>query len=229
MDPELIPLLPAKKHLYYTNGLVLIIAAMLVITAWNISKRSWQDLGIRWPEINKMVIIGIIAVVVLYLANLLYSLLVKSYSERKTKELSYIIPMNFSEYKHFIFIAFAAGISEEIIYRGFAIPYLMHFDNLLGGSAIVAIILTAFVFALGHLYQGWWDTLKIFGIAIFFGIIFWYSGSLLIVIIIHILVDLISGLSGIINGGDSSDNHNENTEIHVEIRQDIFEDSTDNN
>jgi uncharacterized protein len=50
------------------------------------------------------------------------------------------------------------------------------------------------VFAVSHLYQGIWAVIKILIVAILFGIIFWYSKSLLLVVVLHVLVDLVSGL-----------------------------------
>ena len=59
--------LPPKKHLFYSNGLMLIIAAMLILTSWNISERSWLNLGFRWPIINRDLIMPVVLIIFIYL------------------------------------------------------------------------------------------------------------------------------------------------------------------
>ncbi|MBK9254850.1 MAG: CPBP family intramembrane metalloprotease [Saprospiraceae bacterium] len=63
---------------------------------------------------------------------------------------------------------------------------------------MVAILIPAFTFGLSHMYQGYRSVLKIVLIAVLFGIIFVWSGSLILAMIIHISIDLISGLSGVV-------------------------------
>ncbi len=189
--------LPPKKHLFYSNGLMLIIAAMLILTSWNISERSWLNLGFRWPIINRDLIMPIVLIIFIYLSDTLYGWLDKEYKINKIKELSYLVPLTWREYSHYVFLAFAAGICEEIIFRGFLVNYLLSYLSDYQYAAILAIVLPAIAFSISHLYQGWWAVLKIFCIALLFGWIFIQSGSLLIIIIIHILIDLISGTVGI--------------------------------
>jgi membrane protease YdiL (CAAX protease family) len=57
-----------------------------------------------------------------------------------------------------------------------------------------AVAVPAFAFAIAHFYQGAKAVVKIFVLAIFFGYMFILSGSLLLVMILHILVDAIGGL-----------------------------------
>lgn len=196
--------LPPKIHLFYTNGFILIIGCLLVLTSWNLSDKPWDLLGFQWPKWNSTVIILSVVLIVLYATEILYSWLNKAYLSSKIGDLSYILPVNIYEYKHYIFLALAAGICEEIVFRGFLIRYLEVFLSALPYTQIWAIIIPAVAFSISHLYQGWWSVLKILAIAILFGFIFCYSGSLLIVIIIHILVDLISGSMGLFLDKDKS-------------------------
>lgn len=197
-NKELIKSLPPKKHLYYTNGLLLIISALLILTAWNIENRSWILLGIRMPEINQIVILAVLAIIVIYLLDIASTILKKEKTDNKIEDLSYVIPLNWSEFKHYIFLACAAGISEEIVYRGFLIHYLLYAGNDLQFSEIYAIGIPAIAFAISHRYQGWWAVSKISLIAILLGVVYYYSASLLIVIIIHILIDIISGIMSVL-------------------------------
>lgn len=198
ISTELIESLPPKKHLFYTNGLMLVIGAMLVLTSWNISERPWGALGVQVPTVNNNVLILIAIVAFIYLSDTIYGWFNQKYQKDRVQEMSYIIPTNWHEYRHYIFLALAAGVSEEIIFRGFLITYLSHFLSIIQYGDIIALIIPAVVFSLSHLYQGWWAVIKIMVIAILFGGIFVFSGSLLLVVIIHVLIDLISGMMGVL-------------------------------
>lgn len=198
MDDDKTYQLPPKKHLYYTNGLVLIIGALLVLSSWNIGNKSWILLGINMPIINLTVIWATFILVILYLADSYVSLKSINDTPEDFHRMSHIVPVNWKEYWPFIFLAFAAGISEEIVYRGFLIPYLIHYLPSSDNSYILAIVIPSVIFAVSHYYQGLWSVVKIFIISILFGLIFIHSRSLLIVVIIHVLIDLMSGIMGVI-------------------------------
>lgn len=197
MSHELESVLPPKKHLFYTNGLMLLIGSLLVMTAWNISGRPWFGLGFDLPVVHAYALIGIFLIILLYSIDLIHGWINKKEMMKKIQDLSYIVPTNWEEYKHFIFLAFSAGICEEIIFRGFLVSYLVEQLKDLSGGYILAIIIPAIAFSVSHIYQGWWSVLKIFCISTLLGVIFYYSGSLLWVVILHVAIDLISGLLSI--------------------------------
>lgn len=197
ISQELIESLPPKKHLFYTNGLMLIIGALLVLTSWNVSERQWTELGISFPVLSGNVLILTAVLVFIYLLDIIYGWFNQKYQNERLQEMSYVIPANWKEYRHYIFLAFAAGISEEVIFRGFLITYLSHFLSIVQYGDFLSVLIPAVVFSLSHLYQGWWAVFKIMVIAILLGFIFLLSGSLLIVVIIHVLIDLISGMMGV--------------------------------
>jgi len=78
------------------------------------------------------------------------------------------------------------------------IQYLLYLVDDSPNPEFYAIIIPATVFGISHRYQGWWAVVKITSIAVLLGIIYIYSKSLLIVVIIHILIDLISGWAGML-------------------------------
>jgi uncharacterized protein len=199
MSPDLIESLPPKKHLFYSNGLMLLIGALLVITSWNISERPWSALGIEWIQSNPIVWILSITILFFYFGDILYGYINKNYLKSRMDEMQYIIPVNWVEFKPYIFLAFSAGICEEIVFRGFLITYIFYYIGDMPYGQWIAMVIPALVFSLSHLYQGWWAVLKIFIIALLFGAIFIFSGSLILVILIHIFIDLVSGLAGVMS------------------------------
>ena len=96
--------------------------------------------------------------------------------------------------EHFTALAFSAGTCEEIVYRGFLIWYL----TLMTGTSIVglstAVILAALVFGACHLYQGAGGAIQVTMLALLAGILFVLGGSLWIVMLLHVYVDIASGL-----------------------------------
>lgn len=193
---EFLPL-PPKKHLYYQNGLVLLIGSLLVLTAWNAADRNWAGLGFAPMQWNSIVIVAAGLLCTFYLLDLVRSYLNTKETQEKIKELQQILPLNWSEYKHYIFLALAAGICEEIVFRGFLINYLNTLLKGLDHSVIYAIVLPAVTFGMSHWYQGKAAVAKIIFISVLFGVVFVWSGSLILIMIIHTSIDLISGLSGI--------------------------------
>lgn len=194
-----------KKDLYYTNGLILWIGGFLVTANYIMSGKPIEKLGFNWPKMDSLVIGLTAALVIIYLVDTYFS--IKEFNREKSEEsktMEILLPHTWKEYAHYSFLAISAGICEEVIYRGFLINYLR--ELLPPGSTNIyfAILIPSIIFAISHLYQGWLNVLKIFTISILFGHIYVQSESLLIVIIIHVMVDLISGSVLIFNQKNQS-------------------------
>ena len=81
-----------------------------------------------------------------------------------------------------------AGITEELIFRGFLLWYLEPYVGL-AWAAVIAVV----VFTLGHAYQGVANLPALaLASAAFVGLYLW-SGSLLLPIVVHALVDVMNG------------------------------------
>jgi membrane protease YdiL (CAAX protease family) len=201
VDMELIDLpRPSKKRIYYTNGLILWIGVLVILFSWYFGPKPFNLLGLQSPKFSTYTLIFSIALLVIYLIDL-----VKSYkdyeipSEEENKFFEDIMPKNWKEYAHFCFLAISAGVCEEFIFRGFLINYLNVVLETTGYSLVIACILTSVIFAMSHLQQGFDNVLKIAVLALLFALIFILSESLLIVIILHAFVDLVSGAMMVIS------------------------------
>ncbi|SRR5579884_1802240 len=106
----------------------------------------------------------------------------------KTAEM---LPHTTVERRLWLLVSISAGISEEIMYRGFLPWYFLQADNILRLhiSFWQAVALATFFFVLAHSYQGWGGML----LALLFGFlcvdIYYLTGSLLLPIALHILMD----------------------------------------
>ncbi len=185
--------LPPKKHIYYTNGLILVIGALVVLTLWNVTYRSFEVLGVITPTIDPLVIGICIAIVLIYTIDTSINFIKSKQTDDKSGDLSNVMPTSWSDYGHFVFLAIAAGICEEIVFRGFLINYINQMLPNVYYGYFIALVLPALIFSVSHIYQGWFAVLKIFAISLLFGALFIYSKSLLLVCLIHVSVDLVSG------------------------------------
>jgi membrane protease YdiL (CAAX protease family) len=100
------------------------------------------------------------------------------------------MPGDAAERSLWVLISAAAGIGEEITYRGVMWVLLAR----LTGSLWVAALITSIIFAISHYVQGWASMTAIFGFALAFHVIVWFTGSLIPVMFLHFLYDLTAGM-----------------------------------
>ena len=112
----------------------------------------------------------------------------------KLRRQASFLPETRRETTHFSVLGVTAGITEEIIFRGFLISYLMAFTGGSPLSLVIAVALPGAVFMLGHLYEGWSAAFRVFMLAIAFGGIYVDTGSLLVPIVVHAVIDVAMGI-----------------------------------
>lgn len=84
-----------------------------------------------------------------------------------------------------LIVALAAGTCEEVAYRGFLIPWLGTWF-----SGWWPLVLSAAIFGLAHLYQGWIGTLLTAAIGAGLGYVYIVTGSLAPVMLLHVAIDM---------------------------------------
>jgi len=186
-----------KIRLYHSNGLLLMVFALVVITTWRIPGRPITGLGIDWPVWHPLIPLLLIIIFLFYAMDIFFQ-----YGSRKKRERTLekrqktigFVPSDSKELFHFLFLALAAGIGEEIIFRGYLIHYLVFWTGTdLVGIALAAVVASG-LFAFLHGYQGALSMLKIFFIALLLSAVFILSQSLMLVILAHAVIDIMSGL-----------------------------------
>lgn len=187
---------PMKKQIYYGNGIFQWICASAILLSWWWYSRSYETIGFQigtWTNLSINLLLGVIFLYVLDVWLELRNPEKRAETKKKWLNDVPILPVNFEEFKHFLFVAFTAGVCEEIIFRGFFINYFlsMNEDNTLGNC--LSIIIPAFLFAVGHIYQGEKAVAKTMLMALLFGWIYFLTKSLLFLILIHFLIDVIGG------------------------------------
>jgi uncharacterized protein len=189
-----------KIRLYHSNALLLIVFALVVVTMWRYPGRPIEGLGFDWPQMNPWVILLLLAVFLFYALDIFLQYGLRRWRERtfhqRNKVLTFV-PSDKNELVHFLFLALAAGLGEEIIFRGYLINYLLFWTGNTPSGILAACLFSSALFAFLHGYQGARSMLKIFFLALIFSAIFILSKSLLLVILIHTLIDMLSGWIGI--------------------------------
>ncbi|MBL0084808.1 MAG: hypothetical protein IPP37_21270 [Saprospiraceae bacterium] len=67
--------LPPKKHIYYTNGLMLLIGSLMVLTLWNVTYRSFEKLGFHDIMINPTALWIVVAISLIYIVDTVYNVI----------------------------------------------------------------------------------------------------------------------------------------------------------
>ncbi|MDT9598561.1 CPBP family intramembrane glutamic endopeptidase [Sphingosinicella rhizophila] len=88
-----------------------------------------------------------------------------------------------------ILVSLAAGLFEEVAYRGYLLPYFENFLPLWG-----AVIASSVLFGLGHIYQGVAGTVSTTFIGLVMALAYLATGSLWVAIGLHALLDISSML-----------------------------------
>ena len=108
---------------------------------------------------------------------------------RESPLLRALIPRTADERSTFAVLSVAAGVGEEVAYRGYALPVLIPVLGPVG-----ALILTSAVFGVLHVYQGALGILRTAAMGATLAGGFLLCGSLLPAMIAHTLIDLLAGL-----------------------------------
>ncbi|MHC5114068.1 MAG: CPBP family intramembrane glutamic endopeptidase [Planctomycetota bacterium] len=186
-----------KVSIYWTNGVVMWLLTVATGAVWLLGDRPLATLGLTWQHAS----IG--AGAALTAAFLAWLTLVgwrEAGTEARRSALiarwrrhAPFLPETSREFGHFTFVAFTAGVTEEIIFRGFAVLYVASFTGTTAAGLAVAVLLPAVLFSVVHSYHSRRDMVRVFLLAISFGAIFVVTKSLVIPIVLHILIDVVGG------------------------------------
>lgn len=201
----------ARLKFYKSTIIGLWIPTIFIFLLVTSTQLTVADIGLSLPSINTQplgpwVTYTVFAVVALYTIGILYYSIgyhvsnnIKSkLSQAKQKEwenvsFSELLPVTNRDKKVWNYVSLTAGVTEEIIYRGFLIFALAFlFPDF---SIWLVILLASILFGLAHTYQGFMTGVvrtTIFGIV--FSILYIGLGSILPLIVLHFLIDYLAKL-----------------------------------
>jgi len=186
-----------KKRIYISGSFSLFLMGLVVMLVWILFNRPINEIGLTQPTAVRSWWWMVILFVFIYLADSVITLSSKSRFDETVdnwKKRTPFLPTKKSELPEYFLLCFSAGVFEEIVYRGYLVTYCWYLFDGYQYQQLLGIVIPAFFFSIAHFYQGAKAVVKIFVLAIFFGYLFVYSGSLLVVMILHFLVDAIGGL-----------------------------------
>ncbi|MEN6463118.1 MAG: CPBP family intramembrane glutamic endopeptidase [Syntrophomonas sp.] len=187
-----------KTRLYIRLMLGLWIPAGLVFLLLTNGQFTLNDLGLSWFKLSGSsgLFYILAATAGLYFMYLTYSLIVLriyamkklSINQNMSEEVKALIPATKKEKQVWVFTAITAGITEELLYRGFFF-YLM--GELFAGLNIFIILgISALIFGIGHIYQGFNEALKPTFMGLLFGLFYISFGTIIPCIVLHVMQDL---------------------------------------
>lgn len=177
----------SKVNFYKANSGFLWILAFLVIGLFWITKRP---LPFKFTWTNELFILLGISIV-LYFIETGISHVNPSKTKEKLLQTAPFLPSKKIELFNYFILAISAGICEEIVFRGFLLNYFIAlFDQI-----TLPVLISSFLFAIVHIYQGIKAVFKIFVFSLLFAMLFLWSESLLIPIFLHAAIDIVSGIS----------------------------------
>ena len=165
---------------------LLVAAAVVVgIAATNIG--IWRTaLGLAWPT-WQIVGLAVVAAVVLLLAIVASQYLLAKYRllTPSPKQVELQEQLVHSPFSHRFFVVVTAAVTEEVLYRGYAIGVGQH----LFGSLWLACILSVAVFTLAHIRWGFANLIPVFLATLVITLLFAFTKNLLACIIVHAILD----------------------------------------
>ncbi len=199
-----------KRKFYLGNSFFLFIMALIIIIVWQLYQRPFTELGFISP-INAgrstpwwmiFLFIG------LYAMDIIYSITDKTQltkTKEQLEEQTPFMPTQLKDLPAYIIMCVSAGVFEEIVFRGYLIGFFKTIFAGIPAAAAWAVLTPALIFSIAHYYQGTRAVFKILVLSLLFGMIFWHSGSLWGVMIIHFFVDLIGGLLSVYLSSDNKE------------------------
>jgi membrane protease YdiL (CAAX protease family) len=183
---------PSRIPLYIS------VAALQLVFVWFINKgiraRGYSLVtlvGRRWKSARCGLVDISLGLAVVLLLRALTLLLRLAFGPTLAK-VSFLLPHTFVESAMWICLAAIAGISEELVFRG----YLQRQLWSLMQSLPVAILAQAAVFSVSHLYQGWRPALVTGLYGLVFGLLAAWRRSIVPGAIAHTATDMFGGLFG---------------------------------
>jgi uncharacterized protein len=199
---------PLERVKYYKKVMLgLWIPTFIILGVTAFGPLNIQDIGLKGININTStlgpwVTYGSFGLAGIYIVSLIYYLVGSKVSvkmrtdiaELKKKEhekiaFKDILPHSKEDKRVWTYVSWTAGITEEIIYRGFLIFAL--FQLFPGLSIWPVLILSSLLFGLAHTYQGILNVIKTSLFGLFFAILYIGLDSIVPLMILHFLIDYV--------------------------------------
>jgi membrane protease YdiL (CAAX protease family) len=197
---------PDARRSFYVRLLILEWGlAVLALVVWLATPGvDAGQVGLRWPQqwpgpVTGLVVLLVLAFVVVSTRALRGGALLEAadpvrrrgegrHSEPAGHATLALLPRTAGERRLFTVVGITAGVCEEWLYRGF---FLAVVAALAGGLPTgVLVVVAALAFGLAHAYQGWAGVLTTGLLGGVMAALYLQTGSLLLPVLLHALIDL---------------------------------------
>lgn len=181
-------------HAYVRSFIMLWALVLLLAIDWWMAGRDPASLGLTIHMDLRFMVSYLLVAVVMALFVWQYVKIRGFSDERKRKIIEKnvrvfeITPSNPRQLLYFVGLSITAGVTEELLYRGFLIWSLTAYMDL-----FMAAVLASILFGLAHAYQGGSGIVKTGGVGLVMAILYVGSGTILLPMILHAFVDVHNG------------------------------------
>ncbi len=169
--------------------------AVILILGWMALLVGGRSLGVDamgigpapWPRVVGWTL-GLSGAAVLLLGAFLAAR--RRLGIRESRLLRLLLPVTATDKAVFAGLSLAAGMGEELAYRGYLLPTLV---GLLGSEWSAALV-SSLVFGILHAYQGWLGVARTAILGMLLAGSFLMAGTLWPAILAHAILDLVAGL-----------------------------------
>lgn len=171
--------------------------ALPVVIGWIVTRRPWSALAIVPPTstLHATASAVIIAATVAFGAAQLISIRKLAASDEKKASyraalahVEFMMPRDRGEFRLFGTLSVIAGVCEEFLFRGYMMWVLVAYM-----SFPLAVLVSAALFGLAHIYQGRRQAAKIGVIAVLMNIVVWLGGWLVPAMVLHAVFNAATG------------------------------------
>jgi len=149
-----------------------------------------RAIGLEWISTDRLVIWTLVLTVAGLVVSFAFRNIGISLGLKESRMLRALLPETGKERGIFVLLSVAAGLGEEIAYRGYAIPVLTPVTGVAG-----AVLITSLVFGVMHAYQSALGIVRTMTMGVILAWGFLMSGSLLPCILAHTFIDIIAGIA----------------------------------
>jgi membrane protease YdiL (CAAX protease family) len=171
-------------------------AGAVVLALWSLSGRPLEQLmSLQWLPTGWWT--GLAWILVLLACVLLVAQVTAvweneaglSNARKQLGTVEGLLPRTPVELRLFLAVSLAAGVCEEIVYRGYLLAY---FDSLVGAAG--AVLASTCMFGLGHAYQGVAGIVRTGFVGLLLAGAYVGTGNLIAPVLLHIVIDATSGM-----------------------------------
>lgn len=190
-----IALHPELRAQFYVKGMIaqwLMLVPLALIAlglGWSGSVLGLQASANVWPAtICAAILVGVVYLQVFYIRRISRTAEGRAQLRESMSGPLQMLPRTSQERGLWILLSLTAGLCEELLYRGFIPAYLMYIFP--GVNFVFAIIIAAALFGIGHIYQKLAGVLGTSLMGLVFGLLYFFTGSLSLSMIVHALFDM---------------------------------------